>query len=357
MIRATKLLVDSKPAAPMVDVLALIWQQLLQRQSISLQDNFFDLGGTPAQAVKMFSELTQITGRDLTPVTILHTPTIATLAHALEQPAPLRLPVVVPMKAGNAGPPVFIAAGLGGSILDLLPVARHVESPHPIYGLVARGVDGADEPLDRVEDMAQFYLEAIKRLQPFGPYVLIGGSFGGLVMLEIAQHLMANAEEITLLTMLDSYPHHRYLSRRQRLRLLRRRATNRLSILAKLPPRDALSYIARRLRGRITPSGTWSQQMADRMAVGALRSPTMRHLRDNDYLALANYRPQFYKGKIKFVRVGAGSHFPDDAAGVWKHLANEIVVETLPGDHREMITTHFKDLASALSRYLQEVGC
>lgn len=356
MIRSTHVGVEHKSTSTMVDMLVLIWQHLLDRRSISLQDNFFDLGGTPAQAVQMFSELTQVTGRDLTPVSILHAPTIATLAQALDQPVPLRLPVVVPMKAGTEGPPVFIAAGLGGSILDLLQVARHVQSVQPIYGLVAQGVDGVDEPFNRVEDIAQFYLEAMKRMQPRGPYVLVGGSFGGLVMLEIAQRLTASGERIGLLAMLDSYPHHRYLSLRQRARLTRRRAVNRLSILARLPRREALSYIIRRMGGRLTPSESWSQEVADRMAIGALRSPAMRRLCDNDYHALARYRPRFYKGKIKFVRVGAGSHFPDDAAAVWDHLTNELEVETVPGDHREMITRHFESLASVLSRYLQEVA-
>ena len=43
-----------------------------------------------------------------------------------------------------------------------------------------------EEPLDRVEQMAEFYLDALHELQPRGPYILIGYSFGGLVALELS---------------------------------------------------------------------------------------------------------------------------------------------------------------------------
>ena len=42
----------------------------------------------------------------------------------------------------------------------------------------AKGTDGVDEPFDRIEDLAQFYLDAIKKLQPHGPYFLVGYSLG-----------------------------------------------------------------------------------------------------------------------------------------------------------------------------------
>jgi acetoacetyl-CoA synthetase len=346
--------VEHNPTSSMVEVLTPIWRRVLQRPSINIEDDFFYLGGDVTLAINLFSEISQATGRDLPPVTILHAPTIAALAAILEQPVSPRLPVVVPMKSGTEGPPVFIAAGLGGSLLDLLQLARHIQSPHPIVGLVAKGVDGVDEPFERVEDMAQFHLDAIKKLQPHGPYVLIGGSFGGLVMLEIAQRLSANGEEIRLLAMLDSYPHFRYLSLRQSARLISRRAKNRISVLMQLPRREALSYVIRRVGGRFLLSGERGKRVADRLSIGVSLSPAMRRLRDSDYLALARYRPRFYKGKIKFVRAEVESYFPDDAAGVWGNLAENVEVETVPGDHREMIATHFESLARVLSRYLQE---
>jgi len=81
-----------------------------------------------------------------------------------------------------------------------------------------------EEPLDRIEDMAQYSLDAVRQVQPHGPYFLIGFSLGGLITLEMAQQLMAQGEKIGLLAMLDSYPNMRSLSLVQRTRLATRMA-------------------------------------------------------------------------------------------------------------------------------------
>src|SRR5215204_4219302 len=51
-----------------------------------------------------------------------------------------------------------------------------------------------------------FYLSIIRKIQPAGPYNLLGWSFGGLVAHAIATHLQSMGEEVALLAMLDSYP-------------------------------------------------------------------------------------------------------------------------------------------------------
>jgi thioesterase domain-containing protein len=89
-------------------------------------------------------------------------------------------------------------------VLGLFQLVEKLESAHPIYGMQAGGIDGVDEPLRSVEAMAQFHLEAIKQLQPHGPYFLIGYSLGGLVVLEIAQRLSAGGEKIALLALVES---------------------------------------------------------------------------------------------------------------------------------------------------------
>jgi thioesterase domain-containing protein len=58
------------------------------------------------------------------------------------------------MKAGAEHPPVFIAHGLPGSVQ--FELAKHIPTGHPIYGIQAKGVDGMEEPFDRIEDMAKF---------------------------------------------------------------------------------------------------------------------------------------------------------------------------------------------------------
>src|ERR1700733_1520922 len=216
-----------------VELLVPIWQRVLKRSSVNLEEDFFDAGGNPVLARELFAEVSRTCGQEVSPLMICQATTILALAALLEQPTAFRLSPLVLLKPGSEKPPVFITHGIGGSMLDFFQMARHVPTPHPIYGLQAKGLDGVGEPVRSVEEMAEFNLDAIRQVQTRGPYYFIGYSLGGLVMLEMAQRLRERGEQIGLLALLDSYPHARYLSRSERLRLVVRRAGGRGSVLKK----------------------------------------------------------------------------------------------------------------------------
>lgn len=316
----------------MIEALTPIWQRVLQLSSVGIDDNFFDLGGDSALALELFHEIALACGRELPPVMIYHAPTIAALAALLEQPTTPRVPPLVQLKSGSGQPPVFIAHGLGGSVMDFYQIVKHIQTPHAIHGMQAKGIDGVEEPFDRIEDMARYSLDAVRQLQPHGPYFLIGFSLGGLVTLEMAQQLIAEGETIGLLAMLDSYPHVSRLTRGQRARLSTRQTWRR---------------VARKLQwlGVSPPYQT---------TVEVSPSPALQHFRDISYLALERYQPRFYPGKINFVRAAIPTDFPADPVAVWSNLAQELELNTVPGDHLGIMTTHFESLASVISGYLRE---
>ena len=316
----------------MIEALTPIWQRVLQLSSVGIDDNFFDLGGDSALALELFHEIALACGRELPPVMIYHAPTIAGLAALLEQPTTPRVPPLVQLKSGSGQPPVFIAHGLGGSVMDFYQIVKHIQTPRAIHGMQAKGIDGVEEPFDRIEDMARYSLDAVRQLQPHGPYFLIGFSLGGLVTLEMAQQLIAEGETIGLLAMLDSYPHVSRLTRGQRARLSTRQTWRR---------------VARKLQwlGVSPPYQT---------TVEVSPSPALQHFRDISYLALERYQPRFYPGKINFVRAAIPTDFPADPVAVWSNLAQELELNTVPGDHLGIMTTHFESLASVISGYLRE---
>jgi aspartate racemase len=315
----------------MVDMLMPIWQRVLQLSSVGVDDNFFDIGGDSALALELFHEVARACGRELPPVVIYHAPTISTLAALLEQPETPRVPPLIQLKAGIE-PPIFIAHGLGGSAMDFFQIVKHIETRHAIYGLQAKGIDGVEEPLDRIEDMARHSLDAVKQLQPGGPYFLIGFSLGGLVALEMAQQLTAQGEQVGLLAMLDSYPSVKWLSLSQRARLV---------------TRQVLRWLAEKLQWLgVSPPYRTTLDMAP--------SAALQRFRDSDRRALEHYQPQYHPGKVNFVRAAIPTDFPANPTAVWSHLTHRIEVDTVPGDHLGIMTTHFEALAGVLSRYLAE---
>ena len=96
---------------------------------------------------------------------IFRAPTIAALASVLEQPVLPHFSPFVRLKAGNDNPPILIAHGLGGHP-NFFQLAKHIHTDHAIYGIQAKGIDGVEEPQDRIEDMARYYLDELNKFQP-----------------------------------------------------------------------------------------------------------------------------------------------------------------------------------------------
>jgi thioesterase domain-containing protein len=98
---------------------------------------------------------------------------------------------------------VHPAIGLSWSYSRLI---TNVPPQYPIYGLQARNL--ASEALlpQSIEEIAADYLKIIREIQPIGPYNLLGWSFGGLVAHSMAIQLQVEGDQVSLLTLLDSYP-------------------------------------------------------------------------------------------------------------------------------------------------------
>jgi len=344
---------SEKPSAATIDVLTQIWQRVLQRSPIGPEDNFFDLGGNDRLADSVFAEIAQACGRELPSATLCHAPTITALVAVLREPTLPRFSPFVQLKTGSEKPPILIAHGLGGRA-SFSELAKHIRTGHPIYGIQAKGVDGLEEPFARIEDMAAFYLEALNELQSQGPYILIGYSFGGLVALEMAQRLSAEGKKVALLALVDTYPHPRYFSPGQRLWLFAKRTTGHISEIKRRPMRTTFSRVVRALKRRLQLAGSHSVHP---IAAGSSRlsfAQTTVRVKECDLLTMERYRPRFYPGTIRFVRPAANSYLPNNPTKVWRKLATELKVETVPGDHLGMIGTHFQSLAAVLARYVEE---
>jgi len=319
-----------------VGALTPMWQHLLHRNSIGAHEDFFELGGSPETAIQLFEKIALTFNRQLSPLLIYQAPTIAALASLLDRGTPPRLPPLIPLKSGASTLPIFVAHGMGGSVMEFFDLVKQIQLPFPIYGLQAKGSDGAETPLDTIEGMAEFHLEAVRNLQPHGPYIFVGHSLGGLVAFEMAARVSAAGEQVALLAMLDSYLDPRLLSFGQRARVFVRRAKH-----------SAARRISKALHSR--------QNEHEQRFVSFALAPSTQRVRSAAQLAFTRYQPNFYPGEIKFVRAAVATAYPDNPTAVWGRLASRIEIETAPGDHNGMLQT--ATLAGILSRYIKEATC
>jgi len=312
-------------------VVISIWQEVFARPSVQDNDNFFALGGNATSAHEIFRRLSAQFERELHPALILRAPTPAAQTLMLHDSHRPRIPAVIPLKAGT-GFPVFLLHGIGGSVLEFLELVKYIETPLPIYGLQAEGTDGIRKPLASIEAMVTSFLIEVQKQQPRGPYILMGHSLGGLVALEMARQLSERGQEIGLLSMIDAYPDRSQLSAYQKARLV-------LRLLRKHATKSSLRF---------------AMQRVSQSAGGSRASSAAQLLLDASFQALRDYRPRDYNGPVRFVTASVATDFPDNPEAVWRKVLHNLRIETVTGDHHEILSAHARDLGALQTRYLKE---
>jgi len=190
--------------------LAQIWEEILNVRPIGLRDNFFDLGGHSLLAVRLMVTVGRFKN-NLPLAALFQGPTIEQLAALLRQDeetdALLWSPLVA-LQPNGSKPPFFCVPGEGGNVIYFYELARSLGQDQPFYGLQAVGLDGQSKPYTSIEEMAARYIQEIQTVQPEGPYLLGGHSFGNQVAFEMSQQLQQQGHEVALLAIIDTFAPH-----------------------------------------------------------------------------------------------------------------------------------------------------
>jgi thioesterase domain-containing protein len=111
---------------------------------------------------------------------------------------------LVPIQPGGNRRPIFICHPTLGVVFPYYELARCLGSDQPVYGLQARGLDGRLDPAASIEEMAGHYIEAVRSVEPTGPYALAGWSSGCFIAFEMARQLEAAGHDVGLVALIDN---------------------------------------------------------------------------------------------------------------------------------------------------------
>lgn len=332
-----------------------IWEQILGIEPISVIDNFFELGGDSLQALSLFAQIEQIFGKNLSLSTLLQAPTVEQLASVLSQETETpSWHSLVPIQTSGSKPPFFCVHGNGANVLIFNDLAQQLGSEQPFYGLQARGADGIQEPLSRIEDMAAFYIQELRSVQPEGPYFLGGYSSGGLVAFEMAQQLHKQGQKVAFLGLLDTFVPSSFKSVSEKTRLYRH-----VRNFFRFGPKHLLK-MTKRSYNRVYYG--YACQLYQHLGLDFTTKLKRRYLIICIRQAVKNYIPQFYPGKVTLFRatetppVGwyyLGRDFPTpddwhnrDPQYGWGELVGDgLELHDVPGNHGTML----KDLQNVES--------
>ncbi|WP_397459059.1 amino acid adenylation domain-containing protein [Pseudomonas asplenii] len=179
--------------------------ELLKITSIAPEQSIFDCGATSLTAMRLVVLVEKLYGINVPLSAFVSAPTMEKLALLIERHGgEFKFNPLVPLRRMGLRKPLFLVHPMGGNILSYLRMLPHLPEDQPLYALQASGVDLGSQPIPSVEAQAAFYIESMRAVQPQGPYLIGGWSYGGFVAFEIANQLIAAGEQVDNVLVLDT---------------------------------------------------------------------------------------------------------------------------------------------------------
>ncbi|SMC85658.1 amino acid adenylation domain-containing protein [Desulfocicer vacuolatum DSM 3385] len=321
-----------------------VWKNVLGISSIGIHDNFFELGGHSLLAVRLCSELEKYLGRRFPVQNLFQAPSISKLCKTFfECRTKKNLHSLVEIQSGGLKPPLFLIHVLGSGLHFWKPMLPYLDKNQPIYGLSVHFSNENSPVTNRVEDLAAHYINEMRTLQPHGPYLLAGVSFGGMVAYEMARQLLIKEERPIFLGLLDTPAPDaiQFVS-----------TTNRVSIHLKMFKKQGFSYVQKKLGWRIKRFRRFFEQtIANGKKIHVhycekIGCPLNAKQRDfkarwENQIAMNHYVPKPYDGHTVLFRsqeriLGAGAQV-DPKLGWGPLVGHDLDVIETPSSHLGML--------------------
>jgi aspartate racemase len=203
----------------------------------------------------------------------------------------------------------------------------------PIYTLRYGMAEPPGKPvlLPSVEELAAHFIQEMQTVQPYGPYYLLGWSFGGLVAYEIAHQLIAQGQKVALLAVLDTHIEYRipFVAR----------------VLLRCKQRLKRIYDLFRYALRLTPAEFWKR--AKRKVKSKFHRPTkvgvqpeyFPHTRSDPMHLVLNraYARKPYSGKVTLFKaidsIDRYEYSEPPEVGWKKLITGTLEIHPIPGSH------------------------
>src|ERR1700733_2477281 len=318
-----------------------LWRSMLGVEDISADTNVFSLGVSSLSILRLVTRMNSLYSMGFGLASLISAPTIKMVAELVRKRyAPNTVTSLVPIQPVGTKRPLYIVHGAGGNVVNFYGLTTRIGADQPVYGVQAQALEVDQPALLRMEDMAAHYLTEIRRVPPKGPYHLLGYSFGGVVVLEMAHQLLAAGEAVGLLGMLDT-----------RARDYIQSTAPEVSSVDGRTPAGGLAGFFRSFVGHGSAKGWWKFFLNDlqerrvryTITIAARTFSTLPAFLKNTHeinsVAARNYKVKPLSGRLTLFRAAnqADNSIPSDNG--WSPIFNEgVEVHEIPGDHWQVLS-------------------
>ena len=338
--------------------LVSLWEEVLGVRPIGVTDNFFELGGHSLAAVRLFALIEKRLGKKVPLATVFQGATVEHLANILHQHAKVApSSSLVAIQPDGTRRPLFLIHPAGGHVFPYVHLANCLGPDQPCYGLQARGLEEGQEPHEQIEEMAAYYINAMRTVQAEGPYLLGGWSMGGVVAFEMAQQLYAQGQRAALLALLDT----RIPTADEEFADEDFEVTLLVDFVhyfgLSLDPRDSLARLPKHeLLERVLEHAKRAGLMP--LDIEVSQAQPFIELCKADFRATRNYVLHHYPGRITLFKAAQelARTSSDPTLGWSEWAAGGADVHIVPGNHATMVyKPHVEFLADKLRACLDQV--
>jgi len=349
------------PRDAMEGTLLALFEELLDVRPLGIHDSFFGRGGDSLLAVQLVHHIEEAFGDAPPLLSVFETPTVAGLAEELRAiPRRLELPddaTRVTVRRGDPARPIFLVPGGHGGMVEMALYARllrRLEGNPMVHGLRARGMDGSTPLPPSVAAMAASHLDVVRRIQPAGPYRIVGECVGAAVAFEMARQLTEQGETVAALVLLDGWcpsragqRHYEWLERPLAIFRARRPllplAWAHLSAIFQ-DHRKALIHQSWRQRRHQMGEAVCSLWRVLRHWIPSLTAiaspqPCPTAAAERAYVhTLMSYRPRRYPGVAALV--ASEDSLRQGIAEGWRPWVGGLTIHPVPGNHDTYLREH-----------------
>jgi amino acid adenylation domain-containing protein len=184
-----------------------IWEEVLEKESIGITDNFFEIGGNSLKVMQLTNRINKSLNIRLELRDLFAAPTIEKLNLSGNPVESVNGQIHIFGKKMNPHfKNIFFIPPLGGVSYYYLDLIKNFKENVNSFLLNLRGIFDDEPPLETIEDLISDYVRSIKLyINKDTDVFLFGYSIGGPMIFEIGNHLKKEGFKIKLF-MLDSVP-------------------------------------------------------------------------------------------------------------------------------------------------------
>ncbi len=215
-----------EPRTSVESVVHAIWVAAFNRHHIGIRDDFFNLGGDSLLAMQIISEIQKHFTVPIGMHALFKHGSIESLSTFIQEQLPFQAhsknvtPVhknthIITLQKSGQQPPLFLIHPIGGGIFWFRLFPRYL-SDRPLYAIQDPGLNTGELLFDRLEQMANYYIQSIRRVQPLPPYYIAGASFGSTLAIEIARQFNESGCAVKFIGLLDGWAYYPRLTTNQK---------------------------------------------------------------------------------------------------------------------------------------------